>query len=191
MLLWRIASKTIPVKEILDQRMGLDNQVCALCQEAPKTSCHLFCHCPIARAIWFTSCQGMRVHDHNLTNSADIIKLVLNPPIPSAQEADREHITITLAFTLDEIWLLRNQFTFEDSKIDSLSSSNRIDVIFVSRSFPSVSFVWVRRVCNAAAHEAAKFALRAPVSSCFSLDSLPLALVNACKADFPPCSSLV
>ena len=126
MLLWRIASKTIPVKEILDQRMGLDNQVCALCQEAPKTSCHLFYHCPIARAIWFTSCWGMRVHDHNLTNSADIIKLVLNPPIPSAQEVDREHITTTLAFTLDEIWLLRNQFTFEDSKIDSLSSSNRI-----------------------------------------------------------------
>ena len=126
MLLWRIASNTIPIKEILAQRMGLDNQVCELCHEAPESSCHLFCLCPVARAIWFTSCWGMRVHNQNFANSADIVKLVLDPPIPSAQEVDREHITTTLAFTLDEIWLLRNQLIFEDTKFDIISSSSRI-----------------------------------------------------------------
>ena len=68
----------------------------------------------------------MRVHDQNLTNSANIVKLVLDPPIPSSQEVDREHITTTLAFALDEIWYLRNQLVFEDTRIDILSSSNCI-----------------------------------------------------------------
>ena len=126
MLLWRIASNSIPVKEILAQRMGIDDQVCDLCHEAPESSCHLFCLCPVARAIWFTSCWGMRVHNQNFTNSANIVKLVLDPPIPSAQEVDREHITTTLAFALDEIWLLRNQFIFEDTEIDILSTSSGI-----------------------------------------------------------------
>lgn len=34
MLLWRIALNSISVKEILAQRMGLENQVCELCHEA-------------------------------------------------------------------------------------------------------------------------------------------------------------
>ena len=62
-----------------------------------------------------------------------------------------------------------------DSKIcfDALSAKDSLppwnisnivnDVLFVSKLFISVSFVWVRRVCNMAAHEAAKFALQAPV----------------------------
>ncbi|KAL0013205.1 hypothetical protein SO802_000274 [Lithocarpus litseifolius] len=275
----------------------------------------------------------MRVHDHNLTNCADIVKLILDSPIPLAQEVDREHIITNLAFTLDEIWHLRNhiitnlaftldeiwhlrnQLIFEDTEIDILSSSNRIsrrvhefsnlhnldehahpsasptswspppvgtiklnvdaavdptstalavlardhtgvpikiwmkkhicclpvqaevasvlwainlasaegwtriiiegdskicfdalstknsmppwnishivsDVLSASKSFISVYFIWVRRVCNTAAHEAARFALHSPVSISFSLDSLPLVLAIACKADFPPCSSL-
>ena len=257
----------------------------------------------------------MRVHDQNLANSANIVKLVLDPPIPSSQEVDREHITTTLAFALDEIWYLRNQLVFEDTRIDILSSSNRIarrvaefsnlhslevlspspispnawspppagtiklnvdaavgltstamavlardhtgapikiwakkyvrclpiqaeavavlwainlasaegwsriiiegdskicfdalsdkgslppwsisnivsDVFSVSLSFISVSFVWVKRVCNMAAHAAAKIAIQSPVSCSFVMDSLPMVLVTACKADFPPCSFL-
>ena len=315
MLLWRIASSTIPVKENLAQRMGIENLLCDLCLEAPESSYHLFCLCSVARAIWFTSFWGLRVHDQNITNSADIVKLVLDPPILSSQEVDREHITTTLAFALDEIWYLRNQFVFEDTRIDILSSSNRIarrvaefsnlhnlevlspspispnawspppagtiklnvdaavgltstamavlardhtgapikiwakkyvrclpiqaeaaavlwainlasaegwsriiiegdskicfhalsdkgslppwsisnivsDVFSVSLSFISVSFVWVKRVCNMAAHAAAKIAIQSLVSCSFLVDRLPLVLVTACKADFPPCSFL-
>jgi len=89
-----------------------------------------------------------------------------------------------------------------DSKIcfDALSDKDSLppcnisnivsDVFSVCLSFISVSFVWVRRVCNMVAHEATKFALQTPESCCFSLDSLPLVLVTACKADFPSCSFL-
>ena len=316
MLLWRIAANTIPVKEKLAQRMKIENLLCDLCLEAPESSCHLFCRCPVARAIWFTSCWGLRVLDQNIASNADIVKLVLDPPTHPSQEVDKEHITTTLAFVLDEIWFLRNQLVFEDSKIDILSSSNRVarrvaeftnlhyqealtpppispnawspppagtiklnvdaavgltsttlaviardhtgvpirlwakkyvsclpiqaeaaavlwainlasaegwsriiiegdskicfdaladkgslppwvisnlvcDVFSACLSFISVSFVWVERVCNMAAHAAAKFAIHSPVSSCsFFVDSLPLVLVTACKADFPPCAFL-
>ena len=87
-----------------------------------------------------------------------------------------------------------------DSKIcfDALSDKGSLpqwiisnivcDVFSVGLSFISVSFVWVKRVCNMAAHTAAKFAIQSPVSCGFLVDSLPLVLVTACKADFPPCS---
>ena len=64
------------------------------------------------------------------------------------------------------------------------------DILALSRAFFSVYFVWVRRVCNSAAHYAAKIALRTPCSMFFLKDSLPLELLEVCKADFPPCSAL-
>ena len=60
MLLWRITTYTIPVKEVLGQRLELDNQECVLCQDGQETISHLFFHCPMARAIWFSSCWGLR-----------------------------------------------------------------------------------------------------------------------------------
>ena len=59
------------------------------------------------------------------------------------------------------------------------------DILALSRAFFSVSFVWVTRVCNSAAHYAAKIALRTPCSMFFLKDSLPLELLEVCKADFP------
>ena len=60
----------------------------------------------------------------------------------------------------------------------------------VSRAFCTVSFVWVRRVCNSAAHSAAKLALRTQCFMSFLTDSLPVELLEVCKADFPLCSDL-
>ena len=74
-------------------------------------------------------------------------------------------------------------------KVSSLIGSLvTLFVIFLLQVGPffSVSFVWVRRVCNSAAHYAAKIALRTPCSMFFLKDSLPLELLEVCKADFPP-----
>ena len=59
------------------------------------------------------------------------------------------------------------------------------DILALSKAFFSVSFVWVRRACNSAAHNATKLALRTPCFMFFLKDSLPLELLEVCKADFP------
>ena len=60
------------------------------------------------------------------------------------------------------------------------------DILALSKAFCSVSFVWVRRVCNSAAHYATKLALRTPCFMFFLKDSLPVELLEVCKADLPP-----
>ena len=42
MLIWRIATNTIPVKEVLGQRVELDSQECVLCQDGQESISHLF-----------------------------------------------------------------------------------------------------------------------------------------------------
>ncbi|XP_065630575.1 uncharacterized protein LOC136067976 [Quercus suber] len=126
MLLWRIATFTIPVKEVLGQRVELGNQECVLCQDGQETISHLFFHCPVARAIWFSSCWGLRALNHNIESNTDIIKLILDPPNPSASDIDEEFISSTMAFVVDENWYLRNQVNFQDGKVDIQLSSNRI-----------------------------------------------------------------
>ena len=63
-------------------------------------------------------------------------------------------------------------------------------ILAFSRAFCSVSFVWVRRACNSAAHCAAKLALRTHCIMSFFTDGLPVELFQACKADFPRISDL-
>ncbi|KAL0000626.1 hypothetical protein SO802_014407 [Lithocarpus litseifolius] len=50
------------------------------------------------------------------------------------------------------------------------------DILALSKAFCTVSFVWVRRVCNSAAHSAAKLALRTHCFMFFLTDSLPVEL---------------
>ena len=106
MLLWRITTYTIPVREVLGHRMELDNQECVLWQDGQETISHLFFHCPMARAIWFSSCWGLRAHNYNIRSNTDIIKLILDLRNPSASDIDNELISLTMAFVVDEIWYL-------------------------------------------------------------------------------------
>ena len=53
----------------------------------------------------------------------------------------------------------------------------------LSFSFISVKFSWVRRLGNAAGHEAAKFALTS-YQSFFNNGNLPTVLESVCRADY-------
>lgn len=120
----RITTNTIPVKEILGQRVELENLGFVLCRDAQETTSHLFFHCPMDRAIWFSSCWGLRVQNHNISSCMDIIKLNLDPPNPSTYDIDEELISSTMTFVLDEIRHLRKQVIFQDGIVDIQLSSN-------------------------------------------------------------------
>ena len=80
MLLWHICTNILPTKDLLAQKLGIIDASCPLCGEAKETGVHLFFKCPVARAIWFGSCRGLRTESLQLTSNEDILKLVLKPP---------------------------------------------------------------------------------------------------------------
>ena len=57
------------------------------------------------------------------------------------------------------------------------------DILFLEKYFDSCFFFWVKRSGNAAAHEAAKYALESFISFCLCLDNLPARMASACKED--------
>ena len=57
------------------------------------------------------------------------------------------------------------------------------DHLFLAKSFDSCLFFWVKRSGNAAAHEAAKYALESFISLWLCSDNLPARVTSACKED--------
>ena len=76
----------------------------------------------------------------------------------------------------------------EDTIPDLLISTYISNIRSFSFSFISVKFSWVRILGNAAAHEAAKFALTSCQSFFFNNGNLPAVLESVCRADYLPCS---
>uniref|UniRef100_A0A7N2LRG7 Reverse transcriptase zinc-binding domain-containing protein n=1 Tax=Quercus lobata TaxID=97700 RepID=A0A7N2LRG7_QUELO len=79
MLLWRIAPNSLPTRHNISLRTHIPDPSCSLCGHASESTCHIFFHCPVAKAIWF-SCWGLRTEDHNIQECADLVKLILDPP---------------------------------------------------------------------------------------------------------------
>ena len=108
MLLWRIASNALPTRQNLSLRRHILDPSCNLFGHASKSTCHIFFHCLVAKAIWFSSCWGLRTEDHNIQECADLVKLILNFPMAISPDCEQWRISSTMVFALDEIWLSRN-----------------------------------------------------------------------------------
>ncbi|KAL0007666.1 hypothetical protein SO802_009168 [Lithocarpus litseifolius] len=117
-------------------------------------------------------------------------------PICSSLQVEAAALLWAVELASREQWL---QVIFEgDAKacLDPLSSptstpdwsiSTYISNIFhFSACFPFVKFCWVRRLCNAAAHEVAKFALTSLRSFSFCSGNIPPVIESDCKVDYPP-----
>ena len=99
MLLWRIRSNVLPIKNNLAIRIGTFDPNCVFCGKEPETASHIFFHCQVARAIWFDCSWGIRTDKMNIASNEDILKVVLNMD---------ELCTLQMAVTMEAIWHLRN-----------------------------------------------------------------------------------
>ena len=81
MLLWRIGSNSLPTKDNLRRRSVSSDPICVLCRQENETSQHIFFKCPVARAIWYSSCWGFKSEEHQIMNCEDIIDQQ-HPPAP-------------------------------------------------------------------------------------------------------------
>ena len=127
MLLWRIASNVLPTKDNLDQRLGVSDTACPLCNEAKETIIHLFFECSVAKAIWFSSCWSIRIDTLQVANYIDIVKLVLEPPNSSNDKELKELSSLQFAHTLEAIWNLRNKVVHGEGKINLIATIKSLE----------------------------------------------------------------
>lgn len=79
MFLWRATVNALPIKENLCSGFEMENPYCVLCNQEAESFTYLFFPCPMAKALWFAICWGFKPDQAQLTTTADIIKLILNP----------------------------------------------------------------------------------------------------------------
>lgn len=89
-------------------RMQVKDPCCVLCNQGVETFAHIFLCCPVAKALWFSVCWGFRSDKFPLATLIDIINLILNPPEALCQAQEQWLFSLCLAFTLEEIWRIRN-----------------------------------------------------------------------------------
>ena len=126
MFLWRVAANALPIKENLSRRLEVDDPCRVLCNQEAESFAHLFFHCPVARALWFSICWGFKADEAQLTTAADIINLILNPPEPLWQAHDKWLVSLHFAYTMEEIWYTRNVVCNDKGKVDLQSSIHRV-----------------------------------------------------------------
>ena len=126
MILWRVAVNTLPTKENLMCRMDIEDTCCVLCDQECETSTHLFVKCPVAKALWFSVCWGLRSDELHLSTSVDIINLILNPPSVLCQTQEQWLVSLNMAFTLEEIWRTRNVVLHHKGEVDLQSFIQKI-----------------------------------------------------------------
>ena len=96
MLLWRIGSNVLPIKNNLAIRIGTSDPNCVFCGRELETASHISFHCQVARAIEFGYSWGIRTDKINIALNEDILKVVLNMD---------ELCTLQMAVTMEAIYL--------------------------------------------------------------------------------------
>lgn len=103
MLIWRIGNNSFPTNKNLSCKLEYINPNCSLCKNGWESCIHLFFECPIARALWLSSCWGLRVDTSMLQTNEDIVKLIIEPSTSTISVYDQWLITLSMALILDEI----------------------------------------------------------------------------------------
>ena len=156
MLIWRIGNNSLPINENLSCRLEYIDPNCTLCKNGWESCVHLFFECPIARALWLSSCRGLRVDTSMLQTIVDTVKLIIEPPTSTINAHDQWLITLNMALILDEIWYLRNHICYQDSRVDIPKSIHTVQAKFLEYSEllsvsppafpPSSSTTWAPRL---------------------------------------------
>ncbi|XP_023912636.1 uncharacterized protein LOC112024225 [Quercus suber] len=130
MFLWRLAVNTLPTRDNLSRRFQIVDTSCLFCKENIETPIHLFLNCNASRAFWFSACWGFRPEQITISNTEDIIKLVLHPPELLNSESDQGMVSLNMALILEEIWQSRNRVLHHAIRWDILDSIRTVQTRF-------------------------------------------------------------
>ena len=130
MFLWSVATNVLSTKENLMSRLDIPEPWCVLCDQEVESVSHLFFRCSAAKALWFAACWGFKSEEVQLAHVWDITKLILEPPASLCQPHDLWLVSLKMAFTLEEIWCIRNAVIHQKGPIDIQTAVDRIKAKF-------------------------------------------------------------
>uniref|UniRef100_A0A2N9GJZ3 Reverse transcriptase zinc-binding domain-containing protein n=1 Tax=Fagus sylvatica TaxID=28930 RepID=A0A2N9GJZ3_FAGSY len=95
---------------------------CPLCNSELESVSHVFFQCQATKMFWFGTCWGIRAELFVVNMDVDVVKLVVDPPIPlsdpSVVQMNINLASVQIALTLEAIWRFRNQHVHH-SKIEN------------------------------------------------------------------------
>ena len=113
MLLWRLAAGFLPTKDILRFATSLD-PICIMCNDHAKSAVHLFCECPLARALWFGCKWGIWIDQISITSPNLLVSFLISPPdVLGVSKSKKDFFSFTRVLIVDQIWKLRNSKVHE------------------------------------------------------------------------------
>jgi hypothetical protein len=81
-LIWRIGCNALPTNLNIFSRLSKGCLLCPLCGVEAESIPHIFFKCEVTRMFWFGTSWGIRPELLPVASEMDVIKLVVNPPIP-------------------------------------------------------------------------------------------------------------
>ena len=95
-LLWRIGMDILPTKLNVAKRIGHGDTCCPLCNTKDESIIHVFFRCSVSKAIWFGQGSSSLPEFFPISSCLDIIKLIIDPPIPACDPLDRNNFCFRL-----------------------------------------------------------------------------------------------
>lgn len=118
-LIWRIGCNALPTNLNLYSRLSKGSPLCPLCDVAVESIPHLFFKCEVTRVFWYGISWGIRPELLPVATEMDVVKLVVNPPVPPSTTANHKSIAIQASvqfgLILEAIWSFRNRYVHLNS----------------------------------------------------------------------------
>lgn len=135
LFLWRVKSNVIPTREVIANRLGLQDRSCSLCEVEVESALHISKECHCIRSLAFASKWGCRIDSWEISCIENLVDFCINPkPDACLKNMDKKTITIFLSTLLYFSWKFRNERIFSGHvpKQDLVFRFNRLVDEFLS-----------------------------------------------------------
>ena len=80
--MWRIGCGILPTNLNIFSHMSIGDLRCPLYNSELESVSHVFFQCQATKMFWFGTCWGIRAELFMVNMDVDVVKLVVDPPIP-------------------------------------------------------------------------------------------------------------
>uniref|UniRef100_A0A2N9HCV7 Reverse transcriptase domain-containing protein n=1 Tax=Fagus sylvatica TaxID=28930 RepID=A0A2N9HCV7_FAGSY len=109
----------LPTNLNIFSRLSKGSPLCPLCGVEVESISHLFFKCEVTRIFWFGISWGIRADLLPVASEMDVVKLVVNPPVPPSTSLNPRSISIQssvqFALILEAIWNYRNRYVHSNN----------------------------------------------------------------------------
>ena len=116
--LWLCIHKSVPVKDILASRGIIEDKICPLCKNQPKTIEHLLRECDFARNFWhLMSVQPDVVQSFQ---ASDVVTWLRENCFSNAKHQSSVPWRFVFPFAIWELWKHRNKVSFKNNPLNPM-----------------------------------------------------------------------